>query len=532
MTTLIAVLAASGCKVTPEDISYWKRTVKGPGKIVAVILSDKYPIELRTQASLALVEMERSDVEGVDLMKRALDQLRASNAEDMQRIVAGMVPGLIEQMRGTSDATASGENAPPPPAQVRAKDAAYILVLIGASGEAKEQLINAVVGWYATDFAQRSLAGNYSAEQVVRSLGSEADRQVAARQLVEAMTPRIPQQAMIKISELLGQIGNDDTKKVAGETLVRVEREMEGQEYLDWLKGQIRSSYEEQGRTVSDAQVEAVAALNRENYINDGALPAMKFLAESEAVANRLLEIARTAPAASAPPFVKEATNLRRQRALMALEGAAKREHLEQLLALALDANNPINVRDYAFDRVGDIRSTDAIPRLWPLVAYGEGGENDDLQKRIRWRAGELVLVLGGADVVAEFFQRLPSDRGIEYEPEELEGYATRMAQMTPRPERIDTLVERQLASSNWFAKTIALRFIERTGEAGDVRKMERLQRDRTDVVGDGWERREIATVGKVAESAITGLRERLAHPEGQDGASMMEAAAMGGETG
>ena len=521
LTTLFAALAASGCKVTAEDIAYWKRTVKGPGKIAAVILSDKYPVDLRTQGALALIEMERTDVDGVDLMKRALEQLKSTNPEDMQRIVEGMVPGLVEAMRGGADATPSGEDTPPPPAQVRAKDAAYVLVLIGASGAAKEQLINAVVGWYATDFAKRSLAGSYSAEQVVRSLGSEADRQLAARQLVEAMTARIPVQAMVKISQLLGQIGNDETKRVAGETLVRVQREMETDEYLGWLKEQISASYAAQGREASENLVTRAALLNRENYINDGALPAMKFLAESEPVANRLLEIARTQPPSSAAPLERESINLRRQRALMALEGGAKRSHLDQLLALALNNDNPIAVRDYAFDRVGDIRSEDAIPRLWPLVTYAE---NDDLQKRIRWRAGELVLVLGGPDVVGEFLNRLPDDREVEYEPEELEGYATRMAQMTPRPARVDALIERQLSSSDWFAKTIALRFIERTGDAGDVAKMERLRRDRGDVVGDGWSRREISTVGKVAESAIAGLRERLARPAAGEAAAMEEA--------
>jgi hypothetical protein len=65
--SLLAVMALSallGCKVNSDDIEYWRRTVKGPRKIVAVLLSDHYSLELRTRAATALVEMERNDVEG------------------------------------------------------------------------------------------------------------------------------------------------------------------------------------------------------------------------------------------------------------------------------------------------------------------------------------------------------------------------------------------------------------------------------------------------------------------------------------
>src|SRR5690606_14934074 len=51
----LACVAAAGCKVTREDIDYWTGTQKGPGKIVAVLLADKYEDDLRAYAGLALV---------------------------------------------------------------------------------------------------------------------------------------------------------------------------------------------------------------------------------------------------------------------------------------------------------------------------------------------------------------------------------------------------------------------------------------------------------------------------------------------
>ena len=65
---MLALSALLGCKVNSDDLEYWRRTVKGPRKIVAVLLSDHYDIELRTRAATALVEMERNDVEGLALL--------------------------------------------------------------------------------------------------------------------------------------------------------------------------------------------------------------------------------------------------------------------------------------------------------------------------------------------------------------------------------------------------------------------------------------------------------------------------------
>lgn len=502
LTFLLAFGAIAGCKVTGEDIEYWKGTVKGPGKIVAVILTDRYPMELRTQGALALVEMERTDVDGIELLQQALGRLQSTHPDDVGAIIDGMVPGLLEMVTGGDDANAD-PNLGPPPQQVRAKDASYLMIT-HASPDARQQLVAAVVGWYAVDFANRSLSGNFSVEQVVRSLGAPA-----ARQLVEAMNSHVPQQALVKIAELIGQIGDEATKNLAGERLVAIEQEMEGDEFVTWLGSKIRESLEEQGREASDTTVNNIAVVNREAFILTGALPAMKHLSNTEAVRNRLMAVASGAPAADAPDGAKIAINDRRAAALVALEGSVGEAQLEAILAIALDETNPVNLRDNAFDRVGDIRSAAAVPRLWPLVM---SASNDELPKRLRWRAGELVLALGGSEVVTEFLTKLPTDEGVQFEPAELEGYAARMSQMTPPPV---ALVEGQLASPQWFKRVIALQFIARRGSEADVAKMQRLSSDPAPVVGPSWARREITTVGQSAEAAIASLRERLAEADG-----------------
>ena len=476
-----------GCRVTAEDIEYWKGTVKGPGKIVAVMLSDNYPMDLRTRAALALIEMERQDVEGVPELQRTVQRL---DAETRRQLIDGMTPGLEALMRGADSAQAPAEGEPPPPQQVRAKDAAYLLIT-HAQGQTRQRLIAAVVGWYVVDFNGRSLAGNYSAEQVVRSLGTQA-----ASMLVDALNPRMPQPALVKLAQIIQEVGDDDGKQRAGQRLVEIELEMEADPFLDWLKGIVRTSLQAQtpDQPVDEARVASIAAINRENFINDGALPAMKNLAAQPVVADRLLAIAALAQS-------DRAIVERRKRALQALEGNATMEHLRPLLALALGSETPTPVRDNAFDRLGDIRSPQAIPEMWPLVQSADN-------QRLRWRAGEMVLHIGGPSVVAEFFTKLPTGDEIEYEPEELEGYATRMSQMSPPP---TNLVRVQLESNDWWDRVIALRYFERKGVEGDIRAMRRLVRDNTAVRGSHWENFEITTVGKLAESAIAGLQERLA---------------------
>ena len=202
--------------------------------------------------------------------------------------------------------------------------------------------------------------------------------------------------------------------------------------------------------------------------------------------------------------------NERRVAALQALEGNATKDHLKPLLELALDDKSPASVRDYAFDRLADIRSPEAVPPMWGLV-------QDDKNERLRWRAGEMVLAIGGNKVLSEFFSKLPSGRDVTYLPEELEGYASRLSQMNPLPREA---AKAQLKSSSWWNRVIAIKFLERRGTKDDTSLLQRLQKDDTEVKGKGWAKDE--TVGKVAKSALEALEKRLK----QASASQAETAA------
>lgn len=507
----LSCTAIAGCKVTNEDIDTWTGTVKGPGKIVAVLLADKYEDELRSYAGLALVRMEpRDDVDGVAELQAAVRQLPE---EARARIVDRMVSQLVALMRGEGAAQSGGENAPVPRLQVRAKDAAFLLIPY-ASDDRRRELTEAVVDWFVVDFNGRSLEGNYSAEQIVRQLGAPA-----ASRLVNALNARLPQPALVKIAELIASLGDAPTKERAAARIVEIEREMEGEEFTNWLKERLREQLRNQARErneqeprIDEARITAAADLNRENFITLGALPAMKHLNSERVVQDRLLEIA-------ANPATDDTMVERRTRALQALEGGARQDQVDALLDLALNDATPVRVRDYAFDRVADARATSAVARLWPVFDQTEDW-------RLRWRVGTLILTLGGPAVVEEFFNRLTDE---EYAREELHNYGERMSQMRPPP---TSFVETQLRSPQWFDRAIALYFLEKRAAAEDLPRIRALEGDTAATRGPHWEDQN--TLGKVAQAVARAVEARLSSAQGGQAArdGQTGSAPVGGENG
>lgn len=507
-TLLLAasLLTAAGCKVTVEDVQHWERTVKGPGKIVRVLLSTHYDLGLRTEAAMALVRMQRTDTDGIQELGQALRALKDADPEGLTEVVNNMVPQLESMMNGGNE-TQADQSSGPPPEQVRAKDAAFVLVRF-AEGQNQQRLVVSLVDWFRRDYTGRSLAGNFSAEQVIREIGSPA-----ASRMVEAIEPTLPRGALIKICQLIGEIGDDATKTRAGERLVAMETRMETQAYIDELKPRVSAQLaaQNEGQAPSDARVLQVALFNRTKDINEGVLPAMKHLNSVPAVASRLVAIASAAPPEGTPAVAAAELNARRGVALTALEGGAQAAPAQQLLQIALNAANPAELRDVAFDRIAETGNREAIEPMWALVS-ASGADRSlsaaeaTMRRRLRWRAGELVLSLGGADVVPQLFDHLPAGATEAYLPEELEGYATRISQLSGAP---TDLMRQQLSAPQWWRRVIAMHYLQRKGVQADVARLERLGRDRAALVGDDWPA-EVGTVGKLSEAALAALRQRL----------------------
>jgi hypothetical protein len=364
------VLLIGACEVTAQDIETWKGTQRGPGKIVAVLVADKYPIELRTQAAVALIEMNREDTDALRELSGALAQIPEG---ERRQIVAGMI-GRMREMLG------SGADAPTQLA-IRAKDAGYV-VYPYAAGPDRDALQNALLNWVLADFNGRFLLGQNNTEKIIRLIGAPA-----ATALVAAITPA--QLAIEKICQLIMELGDPATKAAASSKLVEVA-----------------------------TQQEATPA-----GVGEFTLLGMKAVG-GRPVAEYLLSLAARVP----PSDAQAADKLARTQlaGLAALEGNVAAGDADRLCSIGLDSRLDLRVRDQAFDRLEDLHNPASIPRLWPLLEQSD--------QRLRWRGGELILQIGGPAIVPEFFRKLPSGRNTEYLPEEIGGYGDRISEMRPPP--------------------------------------------------------------------------------------------------
>jgi hypothetical protein len=386
---------------------------------------------------------------------------------------------------------------------VRAKDAAF-LVIPYASAERQRELTDGVVDWFAANFSSRSVEGTYTAEQVVRQLGPPA-----ASRLVSALSARIPQApTLAKIAEIIASVGDAATKERAGARLVEIEREMESAEFVTYLQGRLRDQLREQMERgdrprseINEGRLAEAAGFNRDSFINLGALPAMKHLNGERAVQDRLLEVASAAG-------TDERMTERRTRALQALEGGVRADQVEALLNIALSAETPVRVRDYAFDRISDSRAQSALTRLWPVF-----DQRPTQDWRLRWRVGALILSLGGPEVVQTFFEHLTDQ---PYAREELYNYGERISQMRPPPSE---LMNAQLAAPKWYARAVALYYWEKRAVAEDLTRIAALETDSAATQGEHWN--DQTTVGLVAQGVTRAVRARLAEAaRGSNGAA------------
>lgn len=490
---LLVLLLGAGqlvaCKANEKDLEMWKDTVKGPDKIKAVMLSDKYSVDLRSKAALTLVEMDRRDVEAVDEFKKNVQRLDNGVRNE---VIHQILPGLKELMN-EAPAVEGPDSNQLSEAQIRAKDAAYVLAP-HTKGDDRKKLLSSLVNWYVQDYNGRREAGNYSAEQVVEYFGADA-----ANMLVDAFDAKLPSAALIKLAELIGTVGDPKTKIRAGEQLIKIERQMETPQYVQYLEKRITEQLKKQSPDgkIDPKRVLAAAVKTRESHINEGALPAMKPLASVDAVADRLVALG-TMKVSNPQDEARAAT------ALVALEGSAKRRHAKKLLEVALSSESTDGMRLLAFDRVGDTKSPEAIPPMWKLVGAKDNAEGD------RARAGELVLAVGQSGIVPEFLRRLPAAGA--YEPTELTRYAARMSQMSPPPMRV---MRSSLTSPLWWQRSLALMFLERKGEEEDIQRMRGLVKDETPLQGSQWKTMKLTTVGQVAKKSVKTLREKLSDESG-----------------
>jgi hypothetical protein len=504
------LLTAAGCSVTDTDIEHWKRTVRGPRRITAVLLGQKYPKPLRIHAARALIEMKHPNVNGLELLTQALTVM---SREDREGIVHELIEPLKQQLRGQGQQQTA---AAPTDPMIRAKDAGYLLLRY-TSAEDRRDLANELMAWIMTDLRSRALSGQFTAEQIVQAIGP--DSSAAIIQAINGNDDVVT--VMNNLAQLLLTNATDAAKDGAARRMVSVCDQLASDAETPRLRQFAEQQLRARSSQLTPERIEAAVRDVRERKLSlmHEALVTMNRPAGTE-------YFLRVAGTGSAPIQ-------RRKDAMTALQGHVRREHSAALLALATSTAADVTdeLRGMAVDRLGETQNATVVPQLWTLFDTANGGLEGD-KYVLRWKLGEAILKLGGASIIPAFMQHLSATRATPrggtpfggYTYAEINGYAGALAELTPTPR---DLVRAHLGSPLPHVRAVVVLFLARQGQAPDEARLGALVADATPMVGPGWTEQTLETFGKVARRAQESLG-RLLRPAaaaGQDAGAPTAAA-------
>lgn len=495
LAALVLTTAISGCSVTDGDIDHWKRTIRGPGKITRVLVEPKYDRTLRVHAARALIEMKHPNANGLELLTGALSIMPVP---DRESIIHDLFSSLRDQMRGVGQQQSAG----PTEQMIRAKDAAYLLLRFASEAD-KRELSNELLTWILTDLNTRALAGQYTAEQIIQSIGAPAGQHLADAINSNEDTIRV----MNNIAQLVNTVGTDSAKDAATNRMVAVCNDLTSA----GAGARLRQSAERLLRqgAAAGAAIDAARIDRATERLRDGLLSIMQ---QAISTLNR---------PAGTQYFIASAGNAqapleRRKTALSAIQGQVRPEDAPALMALATNAGpgSDIELRGIAVDRIGESRNQAMLPQLWTIFDSTNGGEANS-EYVLRWKVGEAALKLGGAAIVPVFMQHLAAVRTVPrgappfdgYTFREINGFAVALGDFSTPPRDV---MRQNLASPNVHVRALALLYLGSKGEASDAARLEAQQADQTPITGPGWSAETLTNIGAVARRARESLRRAL----------------------
>lgn len=344
---LFALALVPGCDPTAADITRWKQTEKGPGKLRAALASPDLPAELRASAAVALIDIRRGEEAEAALTEAPESSRRAVVHLALPQLVAVVQQGAPE--------------APPTRAQIEAKDGLFRLRALGDPDD-RRLAEEALVAFCTADLPGRMSAGAFGTERVLLAVGGRAQGPLLA--VLGRATLGAP--SLLPAASLLGRVGDKEARRAGAERIVAILR---------------------------PALVTPEAAASARGL--DDALRALGLLGGSVAGAF-LGEIA------------EHGTPTLRGKAFAALRETGDPSALDAALRVAWDKREPGGVREAAFaylEKVGQI----AVEGLCKIIA--DPRESGERGQTARFRAVEAALSAGGADAVSKVLAALPADR-------------------------------------------------------------------------------------------------------------------------
>lgn len=465
LLALVLSLGA-GCSLTESDLEAFRTTATGPEKLRAVLLDAARPSRLRADAALNLLDLERSGLNGRELLFQDLKRL---NDRARNEIVPTFQTGLMSRMLTSVDAKPS-ETA------LHAKDAGVELLPLLGQRERKD-LGATILGWMVDDLELRADQGTYSLEQVAERIGPSA-----APVLIDALRSSLNPRNLGRLVRIIHERADGPARESAATRLVHVERDYRGLRQRRVIEAQLKKEGFLAANTdasLVDAQIDA----RREEALQKRLIPALGQFADQATARIRLLELAEQ------PSFSAAERTL----ALAQLEGHVELGQLPSLLRLSLDNKAPVSLRELAIARAGETRSRELLPTLLILIT-------DHINAGLRQRAAELLLDIGGPSSLQAFFRALPRQWNMNYSKTEIDAYSERVSRF-PADNSLLVQLGEKVHSVLWWNRVIALRYFSARGTAEDAWRIRQHLRDVNPITGEGWPAD--YTVGHEAEGAL-----------------------------
>ncbi len=395
-----------GCAVNSSDLTRWEKTQRGPRRLSAVVVFDKYPHDLRVEAVMSLIRMRprKGKHVGIErLVHGTLDCDQTYVEEDRQsepcvihplapetraRVLADVIPRIIEELRKPPPAPTQGDKAVVDES-FRYKDAAFLLLtydktqLISDAG-LRKQLEAALVDWAIADFERRLSDRNqaFGMEQLLRHIGPSAV--VGVPNLMGRKARNLG-----KMATLVAKIGDQATKEHAGAKLVEVAKYIASDQWREEKLPDLKNANRRGGYDPGEKELKT----QLDNYQNETLIRVFGSMKKvgGPAVVEFGLKVAED----------KKQSKKRRQAALAALEGHIDKKNtkvLDRLLAIA-KSNAPGEVKDQAFRRIKELPRDATAAKLYAFF------ELEDW--KVRRLAGATLLSISEAKHIDEFLDNL-----------------------------------------------------------------------------------------------------------------------------
>jgi hypothetical protein len=425
----MAVAAAGaltlGCAVSESDVHRWETTENGPEKLYAIVTHDKYSWPLREEAALSLVRMKSRNGRRVGLeylvlgydssLGKVQGALSALSEDGRRKMLKELTPKLVTGISQPPPPKAAEGTAAQPDASIPYKDAAFAILShdppLSLDDQTKGDLTSALTQWVQTDFEDRidNTSQQFGVEQIMRQLGAPSVKSLPSLMTLDSAKTD-------KATQLVADIGDDETKKRASEALVNLAKTIDSSGWLDKQRALINQrnaldkvspkpeQIAEQLKNYQEQELEKV-------FIN------MKKLG-GRPVIDYCLGYAKQ----------KDKSEKMRTDALAALENRIDKSNPNDVAAifgiLSDDAEKSDKVRGVALARLGELPKEMIVSKLYSLF---------EKKWQIRNDAAGLVLKTMSTKDVPDFMKHLPENAKTKMGLSEPINYGARIMAMDPQ---------------------------------------------------------------------------------------------------